>query len=138
IVDLAAFSGMEMENMTRGHGWRFLDFGRRLERATHLVSVVRASLRSELTLHFILEPVLEIADSLMTYRRRYFAGVQLHAVLELILIDETNPRSLAFQLLALSQHLANLPGTVHALTGGDEQTRITGLIAHLCGSDIRR
>ena len=32
IVDLAAFSGMEMENMTRGHGWRFLDFGRRLER----------------------------------------------------------------------------------------------------------
>src|SRR5436189_17318 len=28
ILDLAAFSGMEMENMTRGRGWRFLDFGR--------------------------------------------------------------------------------------------------------------
>ncbi len=33
ITDLAAFSGMEMENMTRGHGWRFLDIGRRLERS---------------------------------------------------------------------------------------------------------
>jgi uncharacterized alpha-E superfamily protein len=32
VVDLAAFSGMEMENMTRGHAWRFLDIGRRVER----------------------------------------------------------------------------------------------------------
>jgi hypothetical protein len=33
ILDLAAFSGMQLENMTRGHGWRFLEIGRRLERA---------------------------------------------------------------------------------------------------------
>ena len=33
ITDLAAFSGMEMESMTRGHGWLFLDIGRRLERS---------------------------------------------------------------------------------------------------------
>ena len=41
ITDLAAFSGMEMENMTRGHGWRFLDVGRRLERAMNATSLVR-------------------------------------------------------------------------------------------------
>jgi uncharacterized alpha-E superfamily protein len=41
ITDLAAFSGMEMENMTRGHGWRFLDVGRRLERSCNLTSLVR-------------------------------------------------------------------------------------------------
>jgi hypothetical protein len=40
ITDLAAFSGMEMENMTRGHGWRFLDVGRRLERAMNATSLV--------------------------------------------------------------------------------------------------
>ena len=32
-----------MENMTRGHGWRFLDFGRRLERGTNLVNLLRAA-----------------------------------------------------------------------------------------------
>ncbi|HYN37923.1 MAG TPA: circularly permuted type 2 ATP-grasp protein, partial [Rhodospirillales bacterium] len=41
---LAAFSGMEMENMTRNHGWRFLGMGRRLERAQHLVGLLRSLL----------------------------------------------------------------------------------------------
>jgi len=44
ITDLAAFSGMEMENMARGHGWRFLDVGRRLERSVNLTSLVRSAL----------------------------------------------------------------------------------------------
>ncbi len=44
ITDLAAFSGMEMENMTRGHGWRFLNLGRRLERSVNLVGVLRGAL----------------------------------------------------------------------------------------------
>ena len=46
----------------------------------------------------VLEPLLEIADSSMTYRRRYFARPQLSPVLDLLLVDETNPRALAFQL----------------------------------------
>ena len=33
IVNLSAFSGLGMESMTRGPGWRFLDMGRRIERA---------------------------------------------------------------------------------------------------------
>ena len=43
ITDLAAFSGMEMENMTRGHGWRFLNLGRRLERSMNLIGVLRGA-----------------------------------------------------------------------------------------------
>jgi len=57
----------------------------------------------------VLEPVLEIADSVMTYRRRYFAQPQWPAVLDLMLADDTNPRSLAFQLVALTGHASNLP-----------------------------
>ena len=38
-----AFSGMEMENMTRGHGWRFLDIGRRLEHALHVTRLLSAA-----------------------------------------------------------------------------------------------
>jgi len=109
IVDLAAFSGMEMENMTRGHAWHFLDFGRRLERASNLVELTRAGLQEEGPGASFLGPLLEIADSTMTYRRRYFAQPQFAAVLDLLLLDYHNPRSLAFQLQALRNHIRNLP-----------------------------
>lgn len=107
ILDLAAFSGMEMENMTRAHGWRFLDFGRRLERAYNLADLLRASLfvdeKSALT------SVLEFADSTMTYRRRYFAELNLGSVLEVLAADRTNPRSLSFQLDRLQDHALGFP-----------------------------
>jgi uncharacterized alpha-E superfamily protein len=109
ITDLAAFSGMEMENMTRGHGWRFLDIGRRLERGVNIITLVQGALSLEPNNMTVLEPLLEIADSVMTYRRRYFAQPQWPAVLDLLLADDTNPRSLAFQLVALTGHAANLP-----------------------------
>src|SRR5258706_9817021 len=109
IVDLAAFSGMESENMTRAHGWRFLDFGRRLERGQNIARLVRAALALERPT-VVLPGLLEIADSSMTYRRRYLAQPQIGPVMELLLFDEGNPRSLAFQLTTLNAHAGNLPG----------------------------
>jgi len=109
ILDLAAFAGMEMENMTRGHGWRFLDIGRRIERAGNMGSLVKAALAVQTSGIDALEPVLEIADSVMTYRRRYFSQPQWPPALDLLLADETNPRSLAFQVFALANHAENLP-----------------------------
>jgi uncharacterized alpha-E superfamily protein len=104
VLDLAAFGGMEMENMTRGQGWRFLDFGRRLERALCLVKLLNAAARIEPQPTELLEAVLEIADSVMTYRRRYFSAPRWPGLLELLLRDETNPRSFTFQLEALREH----------------------------------
>ncbi|MBC8095243.1 MAG: circularly permuted type 2 ATP-grasp protein [Akkermansiaceae bacterium] len=109
VVDLAAFSGMEMENMTRGHGWRFLEIGRRLERATNIITLVQGGLAVEARGMNPLEPILEIADSSMTYRRHYFAQPQWPPALDLLLADESNPRALAFQVKALADHTANLP-----------------------------
>jgi uncharacterized alpha-E superfamily protein len=57
----------------------------------------------------ILKPLLEIADSAMTYRRRYFAQPRARPVLDLLLADETNSRALAFQLAALTRHVRHLP-----------------------------
>ncbi|MGH6645228.1 MAG: alpha-E domain-containing protein, partial [Bradyrhizobium sp.] len=57
----------------------------------------------------VMEAVLEAGDSSMTYRSRYLASVQLAPVLDLLLSDETNPRSLAYQLAALVDHVENLP-----------------------------
>jgi uncharacterized circularly permuted ATP-grasp superfamily protein/uncharacterized alpha-E superfamily protein len=136
IVDLSAFSGMEMENMTRGLGWRFLDFGRRLERANHLARLFRAAIRAEVKTASVLQPVLEIFDSVMTYRRRYLAGVQLPSVLELLMLDEGNPRSLAFQLEALREHSEHLPIEGALTDKSDEEARIESLCLLLREADI--
>ena len=107
---LAAFSGMEMENMTRNHGWRFLDMGRRLERAEHLIDLLLSLLaRGDPTEEGSLVLLLELADSTMTYRSRYLTTPMLPPVIDLLLLDETNPRSVAFQIAAIVDHVEQLP-----------------------------
>jgi uncharacterized circularly permuted ATP-grasp superfamily protein/uncharacterized alpha-E superfamily protein len=111
---LSAFSGMERENITRGPGWLFLSFGRRLERAMYSVRQVR-----EITTCVaeddwpLLEYLLEVADSSITYRTRYYTTLQPIAVLDVLMSDETNPRSLAFQLTHLADLYGKLPRHSH-------------------------
>ncbi|MBM3483829.1 MAG: hypothetical protein FJX66_11075 [Alphaproteobacteria bacterium] len=110
ILTLSAFAGMEMENMTRTYGWQFLDMGRRMERAQHMVEVLKTMLLSGAADQpGVLELLLELADSFMTYRSRYLAAPQLAPVLDLLLADETNPRSVGFQVAAIERHIENLP-----------------------------
>jgi uncharacterized circularly permuted ATP-grasp superfamily protein/uncharacterized alpha-E superfamily protein len=102
---LSAFSGMERENITRGPGWLFLGLGRRLERAMYSLRQVREITKPlEESEWPLLEHLLEVADSSMTYRSRYFTTLQPVAVLDVLMADESNPRSLDFQL----HHLADL------------------------------
>lgn len=136
IVDLAAFSGMEMENMTRGHGWRFLDFGRRLERALHIAGLLESGLSADSNSPAMLESLLEVADSSITYRRRHLAQVQLHGVLQLLLKDETNPRALAFQLCALREHSKNLPAAPLAGSGEMEGAQVMRLLERIRHLDV--
>jgi uncharacterized circularly permuted ATP-grasp superfamily protein/uncharacterized alpha-E superfamily protein len=110
VLDLAAFSGLVADSMTRSQGWRFLDIGRRLEHALHVTRLLSAAApdlgREEAS---VLESLLDACDSLMTYRSRYLANLQAPAVLDLLLTDDTNPRSIAFQLETLARHIDNLP-----------------------------
>ena len=107
---LVGLSGLGMESMTRGPGWRFLDMGRRLERALHTLRLLRKTLvQTPAEPVPLLEAILEIADSSMTYRYRYLTSLQLAPALDLLLTDETNPRSVGFQLSALSDHVRELP-----------------------------
>lgn len=107
---LAAFSGMIMENMTRGYSWRFLDLGRRLERVRYGARLIHhLTARGDVESTGALDLLLELADSTMTYRTRYKASPQLAPTLDLLLADETNPRSLMFQLVALDEHVGVLP-----------------------------
>ena len=113
VVDLAAIQGLSVESMTRSHVFRFLDMGRRLERGLQTAELLDSCLLEVQTPgQDLLEAVVEIADSLMTYRARYRANVQLPAVIDLLLTDESNPRSIAYQLLTLQQHVQQLPGNI--------------------------
>ena len=109
---LSAFSGMVMESMTRGDGWRFLDIGRRIERASRMVDLIRHGLGFQCDNDSgQLEVLLEIADSSITYRSRYLTSMQVDLVLDLLLLDEANPRSVAYQLVRLREHIEQLPGS---------------------------
>jgi uncharacterized alpha-E superfamily protein len=107
---LSAFSGMERENTTRGSGWLFMSIGRRLERAVYLTRQLReVTTRLAEQDWVLLECLLEIADSSMTYRTRYYTTLQPLAVLDVLMADETNPRSLDFQVSHLGDLYQRLP-----------------------------
>jgi uncharacterized alpha-E superfamily protein len=107
---LSAFSGMERENINRGLGWLFMTLGRRLERAIYLTRQLR-EITTPLTEQdwLLLDCLLEVADSSMTYRARYYTTLQPLAVLDVLMADETNPRSLDFQLSHLADLYQKLP-----------------------------
>jgi uncharacterized alpha-E superfamily protein len=106
----SAVNGLIHENMTRGYGWRLLDMGRRIERARFLVRVMRELMvRADRDHPGVLTMQLELADSLITYRSRYRSEPQVPAVLDLVLADDSNPRSLAFQLSTMRGHMEVMP-----------------------------
>jgi uncharacterized alpha-E superfamily protein len=109
---LSAFSGMERENINRGAGWLFMSIGRRLERAVYLTRELREITKPLASENWsYLECLLEVADSTMTYRTRYYTTLQPVAVLDVLMADETNPRSLNFQLEHLVELYEKLPGS---------------------------
>jgi uncharacterized alpha-E superfamily protein len=109
IVTLSAFAGLLMENTTRGQGWRFLEIGRRMERALQMAELLRAGLaEAPVDVEPYLHILLQIADSSITYRTRCMTLLRTDLVLELLLADETNPRSIGFQLATLLHQIERL------------------------------
>jgi uncharacterized alpha-E superfamily protein len=129
VFTLSAFSGLLMENTTRGLGWRFQEIGRRIERALQTCELLRRSLDSAAEeLEPCLQVLLQIADSSITYRRRYPTALQTALVLELLIMDESNPRSVAFQLATLLHQIVRLQeGEQDAETSVERSLAVTAL-----------
>jgi len=109
LMSLASLSGFAMDDMTRDDGWRFLMIGRRIERLQFLADSLAVFLRSAgVRDQVALEWLLELGNSIITYRTRYLAAPQLIPVLDLLLLDAQNPHSLAFQLQMLERSLQQL------------------------------
>ena len=104
----AALAGLSAENMGRTAGWRFHDLGRRIERSLATCRLVRA-FAGETAGTDDLTTLLDLADSQISYRSRYIMGLALVPVRDLVALDPYNPRSLAFQVERIREHLAALP-----------------------------
>lgn len=138
LTDLqSALSGLIHENMTRGYGWRFLDMGRRIERARYGITVMKTLLIGrERGAAGVLGMQLELADSLITYRSRYKTEPELAAALDLILADDSNPRSLIFQFAAMRDHMAVMPLETHDGHLSRAQRNLVGMHTELLLADV--
>ena len=105
---IASLSGLAQENMTQLAGWRFLELGRRIERAILTGRLVRCFALAGAP-EGGLELLLELADSQITYRQRYVMVAARAPVIDLVMLDPSNPRSAAFQLDRIEAHLSALP-----------------------------
>ncbi len=115
-TSMMTLSGFVLDGMTRGIGWRFLSMGRRVERLATMCSAVGVAI--EEGRDHELEWLLELADSSVTYRSRYLAAPEWLPVLDMVVRDEANPRSLAFQAKGLSEYVAKIEA-IHGRFAGE-------------------
>jgi uncharacterized alpha-E superfamily protein len=108
LQELASFAGLAQENMNRAAGWRFLVMGRRVERGINTMRFARQFAYDEAG-GDELDILLTLVDCQITYRSRYLVGPVLAPVRDLVVLDPYNPRSVAFQIEALNDHIASLP-----------------------------
>lgn len=112
VTALMALAGLAQESMVRGMGWRFMEIGRRLERAIQTNSMLDSllseceDLQEESTL---ITALLLCVENLINYRRRFTANLRVEPCLDLVMLDSNNPRSLIFQLEQLTKQLGLLP-----------------------------
>jgi uncharacterized circularly permuted ATP-grasp superfamily protein/uncharacterized alpha-E superfamily protein len=139
IATLAAFNGMAAENMTRTYAWTFMEIGRRLERACNLSEMLLALFENaseDAAQSGALLFALEVGDSILTYRSRYLFAPLLPLVLDLLLVDETNPRSVGFQLNSVASHLDALPKSVPATPQLEERKIVLELCTRVQLADV--
>ncbi|MGB4776758.1 circularly permuted type 2 ATP-grasp protein [Microbacterium sp.] len=111
------------ENMIRDTGWHMIKTGRYLERGLQLCHLLRVTATEQvdpLTERDLLDSLLLAAESVVTYRRRYRGAIRIADVLELLLVDAENPRSLLFAVGRLRVHLGAMP----ASTGSSRAERL--------------
>lgn len=110
VLDLSAFFGLCNETMPHHYGWRFLDIGRFIERTLGSLQLLKLALLTAAQPGIPLwEVVLSTTDNFTVYRRRYRSQLHPSAILDLLLFDETNPRSVGYMLKRLERQITRLP-----------------------------
>src|SRR5450432_3774191 len=114
ITSVVAFIGLNRESISREQGWIMLDLGRKIEQSLLVITLLRTTLvkkfneQVEYNLH---QAVLMSNEGLVNYRYKYRRPLQSLLVIDLLLFDPNNPRSLTYQVVRLKSYLQNLPKT---------------------------
>lgn len=131
----SSLNGFAMDNMTRDDGWRFLIIGRRLERLSFLARGIADFLRMESARgQGCLEWLLEMADSIITYRSRYSRQAELLPVIDLLVFDDSNPHGVVFQTNVLSRYLDRMASEL----GADYDLRLSQTVERLRAFDLAK
>lgn len=112
VTALMALAGLARESMVHGVGWQFMEIGRRIERGVQTICIMDQLLTpvlKESDQNTLMQALLTSVEGLISYRRRYRARMGVKQVLELVMMDTSNPRSLLFQFNELKNHLTSLP-----------------------------
>ena len=108
---IAGFSGLVHENMYRFYGWRFLTLGRLHERALGTTGIVAALAQPDAP-HGALDLCVELGDSVLTHRQRFAISTSRETVIDLLVLDPMNPRSVRHQIDQMMAQVSELPGGV--------------------------
>jgi uncharacterized alpha-E superfamily protein len=114
LIGLLALAGIVSENMVRDPGWYMLDSGRGLERALQVLALLRVTVCTERdpdTERLVTDAVLTATESIVTFRRRYRGRTGIEPLTELLVLDQFNPRSVAYQLKRVLADLEAMPGS---------------------------
>ena len=128
-------AGFSLDGMTRDSGWRFLSMGRRIERLQWLCTVLKEAIAGPHDAR--LEWMLELADSIVTYRSRYRARPEWLPLLDLLVRDDSNPRSIAFQLNGLRDFAKRIEQAYGAFGEERLEAALAALAAIDAGADLR-
>ena len=147
LVSLAAFTGLVQENLTHGDNWRFITMGKRIERAHQSASMIKVFMQNDRDNTRLLEILLHLFDSTITYRTRYRSTLNSMLVVHSLLLDEVNPRSVAFQFLRIHRGVNHLPGRrasnyqeplLRLATAGISRVRLADIETLLSGTSRRQ
>ena len=141
LESLLALAGLMAESMVRDHAWQFMESGRRVERALQVTAIVGALLTVDYepaAESLIAESTLTAAESIITYRRRYRSHAQVATLLDLLLSDPGNPRSLRFQLDRLAEGIGALDAARRHDMGAGALAKVREALEMLEGIDSER
>jgi uncharacterized circularly permuted ATP-grasp superfamily protein/uncharacterized alpha-E superfamily protein len=108
-----ALYGLNNETMSRTQALRLMDLGQHIERALQTAALLQAVFvpvqSGAKPSAALMESVLRLADTVNTYRRRYRSQLHPLAVIDLLVFDDSTPRSVGYQCLRIQRQCADLP-----------------------------
>jgi uncharacterized circularly permuted ATP-grasp superfamily protein/uncharacterized alpha-E superfamily protein len=112
LVHTAAMTGAQTDRMTRDDGWRLLSSGRHLERLGFLSSALAHAFDTGAVFdEGGFEALIALFDSTITFHAQYQQRHDIPALLDLLVLDRDNPRSLGWVAQTLRGRLAKLTGS---------------------------